>query len=133
MLGTGVASALYFSSKQPLVSVAFALLADTCAVTLYTFSSNRGGNVSFMFSCPVVREQLPRLFRRHIGFLMALTILVWLGIEVQPHLSPTWTTPHGKDPSYFAVVLIVLMGGLVLGQIFSNRAALEAAHLPLAN
>src|SRR5215475_5517797 len=50
------------------------MLGYTAAVAFYTFSQNRNGNQSFLLSCPVVRGQLARLIRRHLGFIAAIFI-----------------------------------------------------------
>jgi len=105
------------------------LVIDTAAVALYTFSRNRGGNQPFMLCCPAVRSELPRLLRRHVGFLAALFILQTTALELRPHLPAYWVTASGRDESPFVISLGILCVCLALGQILSNRAVLERAHL----
>ena len=104
------------------------IVAYTAAAALYTFSSNRGGQ-PFLLSCPVVRRQLPRLIRRHLGFLAALFILQTTALELRPNLPAYWITPSSTNVSPFALSLGCLCACLTLVQILSNRSLLERAHL----
>jgi hypothetical protein len=102
---------------------------DTAAVALYTFSRNRNDNQPFLLSCPVVRRQLPRLIRRHLGFLAALFIVQTTALEIRPNLPAYWITPSSTDASPFALILGVLGACLAIIQVISNRSLLERAHL----
>jgi len=101
----------------------------TAAVALYTFSRNRNGNQPFLLSCPAVRSQLPRLIRRHLGFLAVLFVVQTTALKLRPNLPAYLITPRGTDASLFTIGLGVL--GLCLGivQILTNRSLLERAHL----
>jgi hypothetical protein len=104
------------------------MLIDTAAVALYTFSRNRNGAQPFLLSCPVVRRQLPRLIRRHVGFLAALFIAQTMALNFRPNLPAHWVTPSSRDASPFALILGVLCFCLAIVQILTNRSLLDRAH-----
>lgn len=104
------------------------IVAYTVSVALYTFSRNRNGNQPFLLSCPVVQRQIPRLIRRHLGFLAALFVVETTAIGFRPNLPPNLITPRGTHPSLFAVILGVFCGCLALVQTLTNRSLLEHAH-----
>jgi hypothetical protein len=104
------------------------MLIYTAAVALYTFSRNRNGAQPFLLSCPVVRRQLPRLIRRHLGFLAVLFIAQTIALNFRPDLPAYWVTPSGRDASPFALVLGVLCLCLAIVQTLTNRSLLERAH-----
>lgn len=101
----------------------------TAAVALYTFSRNRNGAQPFLLSCPIVRRQLPRLIRRHLGFLVALFIAQTTALRLRPNLPVQWITPSSRDASPFTLILGVLCLCLAIVQILTNRALLDRAHL----
>ena len=101
----------------------------TAAVALYTFSRNRNGNQPFLLSCPVVRRQLPRLIRRHLGFLAALFTAQTIGLDFRPNLPANLITPKGTDLSLFVVILGVLCMCFAIVETLTNRSLLERAHL----
>jgi hypothetical protein len=101
----------------------------TAAVALYTFSRNRNGAQPFLLSCPVVRRQLPRLIRRHLGFLAALFIAQTMALKFRPNLPAHWVTPSSRNASPFAFILGVLCLCLAVAQVLTNRSLLEDAHL----
>jgi len=101
---------------------------NTAAVALYTFSRNRNSNQPFMLSCPIVREQLPRLIRRHLVFLTGLLIFQTAAFNVRPYLPAYWITPGSRDPSPFSFALWILCACITLAQVLSNRSLLESAH-----
>lgn len=105
------------------------IVVDTAGVALYTFSRNRNANQPFLFSCPVVRRQLPRLIRRHLMFLAALFLLQTITLELRPKLPAYWMTPGSRDPSPLAFVLGGVCACLALAQILTNRSLLERAHV----
>ncbi len=107
------------------------LVIDTAAVALFTFSSNKGLQPYQLF-CPVVRRQLPRLLRRHAGFLAALFILQTAAFELRPALPAFWVTAIVRSESPFVIVLTMLCASLAFAQILSNRSLLGQAHLELA-
>ena len=100
----------------------------TAAVALYTFSRNRNGAQPFLLSCPVVRLQLPRLIRRHLGFLAALFIAQTTALKFRPNLPAHWVRPSSTDASPFALILGVLCLCLAIVQILINRSLLDRAH-----
>lgn len=100
----------------------------SAAVALYTFSRNRNNAQPFLLSCPVVRGQLPRLFRRHLGFLVALFIAQTMALNLRPNLPAHWVTPSSRDASPFALILGVLCLCLAIVQILTNRSLLDRAH-----
>ena len=101
----------------------------TAAVALYTFSRNRNGAQPFLLSCPVVRRQLPRLIRRHLGFLAALFIAQTTALKLRSNLPAHWVTPSSRGASLFAFILGILCLCLGVAQVLSNRSLLEDAHL----
>jgi hypothetical protein len=105
------------------------MLIYTAAVALYTFSRNRNVAQRFLLSCPVVRRQLPRLIRRHLGFLAALVIAQTTALNLRPNLPAHWVTPSSRDASPFALILGVLCVCLAIVQTLTNRSLLDRAHL----
>jgi hypothetical protein len=101
----------------------------TAAVALYTFSRNRNGAQPFLLSCPVVRRQLPRLTRRHLGFLAALFLVQTTALEIRPSLPAYWITPSSRDAAPFSLILGVLCLCLAIVQTLTNRSLLDRAHL----
>jgi hypothetical protein len=113
------------ASEIPIV----AALVDTAAVTLYTFSANKNGMRPFMFGCPIVRRELPRLLWRHLGFLAVLVVLLSVALRIRSSLPGDWMTASGSNWSPFAVVLAVLGACLALTQVMTNRSLLDSSHL----
>jgi len=123
-------------------SVLFALLVDlpygiqlaslvgyTGAVILYTFSANRG-NQRYLFRCPFVRPQLPRLGVRHMGFLAVLFVLQTEALRLRPRLSPSWFVASGwRGTTRFELALEIICAALALIEIATNRSFLNRAHL----
>jgi len=101
----------------------------TAAVALYTFSRNRNGNQPFLLSCPAVRSQLPRLIRRHLGFLAVLFAVQTVALKLRPNLPAYLITPRGKDASLFTIGLGIFCLCLGILEILTNRSLLERAHL----
>ena len=100
----------------------------TAAVALYTFSRNRNGAQPFLLSCPVVHRQLPRLIRRHLGFLAALFFVQTTALEIRPSLPAHGITPSSRDSSLFSLTLGVLCLCLAIVQTLTNRSLLDRAH-----
>jgi hypothetical protein len=100
----------------------------SAAVLLYTFSANRNNNPPYMFRCPVVRQQLPRLARRHFAFVLGLLALQTIVLSSRPLLPPSWFKSEGTDmpPMYFA--LLLLSAALMLTEVLTNRSLLDRAH-----
>jgi hypothetical protein len=105
----------------------------TAAVALQTFSRNRNGAQPFLLSCPVVRRQLPRLTRRHLGFLAALFIAQTAALNLRPNLPARWVTSSSRDASPFGLTLGMLCLCLGIVQILTNRSLLNRAHLSAPN
>jgi len=104
------------------------LIPYTALVILATFSALRGQQPYF-FECPIVHRNLPRLARRHGGFLATLVVLETIALPLRPHLPASWLITTGKDGSPFTITLFILCMCLALAQILSNRSLLERAHL----
>lgn len=106
-----------------------ALVCYSSAVVLYTFSANRG-LPRYMFGCPVVRAQLPRLVKRHIVFSAVLISLLAVALHLRQYLSPWWLTTSGARRSTppFVNALFVVSACLALTQILTNRSILKRAH-----
>ena len=129
MIGSGV---LFIFLGDQTYGIQFAsAIAYTAATILYTFSANRGMQ-RYLFSCPYVRSQLPRIATRHLAFLAALFILTTAALQVRPHLPHWWlieSGPRGMPP--FIVAVGVLCGSLLLTEIMTNRSLLKRAHAEL--
>ena len=129
MMGSGV---LYFAvlADRPYGIQLASQVAYTAAVILYTFSRNNNGMQRYLFRCPFVRPQLPRLAYRHIGFLAVLFVLQTGALQVRPRLSPSWFVATGwKDTTRFELTLDILCAALALTEIATNRSFLNRAHL----
>ncbi|MGA9304400.1 MAG: hypothetical protein WBW31_03235 [Candidatus Sulfotelmatobacter sp.] len=126
VIGGGIVLALL--EYRPYGVQLTSMLIYTAAVALYTFSRNRNGAQPFLLSCPVVRRQLPRLIRRHLGFLAALFIAQTMALNFRPNLPAHFVTPSSRDASPFALTLGVLCLCLAIVQILTNRSMLDRAH-----
>jgi hypothetical protein len=106
-----------------------ALVCYTSAVVLYTFSANRG-LPRYMFGCPIVRAQLPRLVKRHIAFVAVLLVLLTVALHLRRRLPAWWLVTSGAPKSLppLTTALFVLSALLALIQILTNRSALERSH-----
>ncbi len=104
------------------------LIGYTAAVTLGTFSTSRGGR-PYLYSCPIVQRQIPRLLRRHVGFLTAFLILLTMAWHLRPHLPIYWITASGRNGSPFATTLFILCAIFAVAQTVTNRSLIESAHL----
>jgi len=102
----------------------------SAAIILYTFSSNRGMQ-RYLFQCPYVRPELPRLAMRHLGFLVALVVILTAALNLRPHLPHYWLVASGAPRSVppYITVLFLLCIALAFTQIFTNRSLLNRAHL----
>jgi hypothetical protein len=86
----------------------------------------------FLFDCPFVRPQLPRLARRHVGFLAVLFVLQTGVLRLRTVLSPSWFAPTGpKGSSPFEIALEILCFALALAEIANIRSILDRAHPPV--
>jgi hypothetical protein len=103
----------------------------TAAVMLYGFSRNKNGIQPiqpFLFTCPVVVSQYPRLLKRHAVFLALVIVFLSSVVKNKPHQSEPRPTSSGRDisPSFFLV--FIPLAALALTEIFTNRGVLERAH-----
>jgi hypothetical protein len=69
----------------------------TAAAMLYGFAKNRNGIQPYLFTCPVVVSQYPRLLRRHAGFLAAVVLFETIALRIKPHLPEWWLTSSGRN------------------------------------
>ena len=98
----------------------------TAFVVLATFSAQHGQQPYF-FECPFVRRTLPRLERRHAGFLGALVVFETLALQLRANLPQSWIVA-GKDGSPFGITLFISGTCFAVIQIWTNRSILERAH-----
>ncbi len=104
------------------------ILGYTAAVMLYSFARNRNAIQPYLFTCPVVVRQYPRLLIRHAAFLAVLIVFVLITAKSKLHHPEPKLPSSGRDTSpSFLVVAIPLMA-LALTEILTNRALLERAH-----
>ncbi len=103
------------------------LVPYTCFIVLATLSAQRGQQPYF-FRCPVVKQMMPRLVRRHGAFLLAIVVLETIALYTARYLSASWLSAKGRGASPFAITLLVLCFCLAFVQVFSNRSLLERAH-----
>lgn len=104
------------------------LIPYTAFVVLGTFSAQRGQQPYF-FECSIVHQTMPRLVRRHVGFLVMIVVLETIALQLTRYLPASWLIAKGKDGSPFAITLVILCSCLAFAQILSNRSLLERAHL----
>jgi hypothetical protein len=98
----------------------------TAAVTLYVFARNKSGIQPFLFTCPVVVSQYPRLYKRHSVFVGILIAILGIAHSFGPHASEAATSSRISDGSFFA--LAIPIGVLAVIEVMSNRGVLERAH-----
>ncbi|MFP5237872.1 MAG: hypothetical protein ACLGSD_18405 [Acidobacteriota bacterium] len=103
----------------------------TAAVILYGFAKNRNGIQPYLFTCPVVVSQYPRLLKRHAAFLAMVVGFETASLQIKPHLSPWWLTANGRNDPPFAVALAIGCGIFAIVEIVTNRSVLERAHAEL--
>jgi len=120
-------------TKQPYGLQKTSVVTYTLFVVFFTFAMtgrglSRGSNPPFMFTCPAVRPQIPRLLWRHLGFLVALVALQTAMLAARSHFPDWWNTPDKKGGTPFELALMFLCLGLGYAQVFSNRSLLNRAH-----
>lgn len=125
----GSVTLFIYLAEQSLGIQFAAMVCYTSAIVLYTFSANRG-LPRYLFGCPLVRAQLPRLVQRHIVFLAVLFTILTVALQFRPQLPASWLIASGERKSMppFSVVLFVLSALLGLVQILTNRSLLDRAH-----
>jgi hypothetical protein len=104
------------------------VVAYSAAIGLYTFARNKAAP-AFLFECPIVQSQLPRLYRRHAAFLTTLFVFQTLAFGLKPHLPGSWVTASGNNMPPFVGALMIFAVVLAVIQILTNRSLLEKAHL----
>ena len=119
-----------FLSDHPLGIQLVALVCYTSAIVLYTFSANRG-MPRYLFSCPIVRRELPRLAKRYVAFIAVLLFLLTVALRLRPQLPASWLFASGgyKSMPPFTWALLLLSACLALAHILTNRSILNRAHL----
>lgn len=103
------------------------LIPYTAFIVLGTFSAQRGQQPYF-FGCPIVRQNMPRLARRHCGFLLTVLVLETIALQLTRYMPASWLNTSGRGGSPFAIALIVLCLCLAFAQTLSSRFLLEQAH-----
>jgi hypothetical protein len=103
------------------------LIPYTAFIVLGTFSAQRGQQPYF-FKCSIVRQTMPRLARRHGGYLLAIVVIETFALQLTRYMPASWLIASGRGGSPFAKVLIVLSMSLAFAQTLSNRSLLERAH-----
>ena len=100
----------------------------TACVMIYGFARNKSGIPPYLFTCPVVTNQYPRLLRRHAAFLTLLLACLIVALRIKPHPSEWMKESRQSDtiPFYFFIALPI--AALALVEIMTNRAVLERAH-----
>jgi hypothetical protein len=102
------------------------LIPYTAFVVLGTFSAQHGQQPYF-FDCSIVHQTMPRLVRRHGGFLVAVVVLETIAFRLVRYLPASWLIDKGKNGSPFAISVLCMC--LAFVQVLSNRSLLERAHL----
>jgi len=92
-----------------------------------TFAATRGGQ-RYLFTCPAVQPQIPRLILRHLVFLLALFILQTAVFAVRPVLPEWWNERDSKGGTPFQLAVLFLCISLGYAQVFSSRSLLKRAH-----
>lgn len=82
----------------------------------------------YMFTCPAVRPQIPRLLWRHVGFLVALLALQTTALAARSSMSDWWWTDQRSGGTPFDIALLFLCESVGLAQVFTNRSLLDRAH-----
>lgn len=98
----------------------------TLFVALGTFSAQRGSQ-PFFFNCPVVRQTMPRLLRRHGYFLAGVVIFQTIALHLTRYMPASWLRA-GKNGSPFALTLGISCICAASVQVWTNRTLLEQAH-----
>lgn len=110
-------------------------VAYTLAVAFFSFAlygsgygKYRKNEPKYMFTCPAVRTQLPRMLWWHLGFLGALDAFETWALAVQTKLPDWLNTPDKNGGTLFLAVCMLVCTGLVATEIAVNRYALARAH-----
>jgi hypothetical protein len=114
------------TSENLIAQLLAAVLGYTAAVMIYGFARNRGNNPPYLFTCPIVMSQYPRLLKRHAAFLAVLIAFLAIANRVIPHPEGWIGSARASDTPYF--LLAVLIGVLAIIEVMTNRGVLEHAH-----
>jgi hypothetical protein len=118
--------------KRPYGFQAASAILYTIFAVFFTFArtGTRTGKdlPPYMFTCPAVQPEFPRLLLRHVGFLVALFALQTMALAARPNLPEWWNIKDRKGGTPFDLVLILLCLGLGYAQVFTNRSLLDRAH-----
>jgi hypothetical protein len=104
------------------------VVAYTALVTVYSFAKNRGHIPPYLFTCPVVKSQYPRLLKWHAVYVAVLVTLETVALLIRPHLSQWWLTSSGRNMTPLGNAVAISCGVLALAEIVTNRRILERAH-----
>lgn len=130
LIALGVGGILFFLLGDTSYGTQLATVVSyTAAVMIYGFARNRGGIQAYLFTCPVVVRQYPRLFKRHAGFLAVLITFETIALEVKPHLSAWWFTSSGRNWTPFYTAVAVPVMALAITEVMTNRKVLKRAHM----
>lgn len=105
-----------------------AVVGYTAAVMLYGFARNKNGIQAFLFTCPVVVSQYPRLLKRHAAFLVVLVVIVTITVKNKPNHLESQPISRGNAESPFFLFVGLPIAALALTEILTNRGVLERAH-----
>jgi Ca2+/Na+ antiporter len=118
--------------KRPYGFQAASAIVYTLFVVFFTFArtgTRTGKDIPpYVFTCPAVQPQLPRLVRRHLGFLAVLFALQTAALAARPNLPAWWNIADRKGTTPFDLALMLLCFGLGFAQVFTNRSLLDRAH-----
>lgn len=103
------------------------LIPYTAFVVLATFSAQRGQQPYF-FECSIVRQTMPRLIRRHIGFLLAIVVMETFALQLTRFMPPSWLITKEGVETPFRIAVTVLCFCLAAAEVFISRSLLAQAH-----
>jgi hypothetical protein len=108
------------------VSVPIAnLISYTAAVFWFMFFGSRWFGGGYSLRSKAVQQTLPCLLAIHGGFLLLIFVLQTLAFFLQPNLPPSWLADRGRDPSWFASVLMVIFLVTGMSQVYLSRRILS--------
>jgi hypothetical protein len=114
-------------TKKPYGFQEASAIVYTIFEAFFTFAAT-GRWRRFLFTCPAVQPQLPRLLWRHLGCLIGLFALQTAALAARPNLPDWWNIPDRKGSTPFELVLMLLCVGLWYAQVYTNRSLLDRAH-----
>lgn len=130
IVGLGVGSILFFLLSDTPYGVQLATAVSyTAIVMIYGSARNQNGIQPYLFTCPVVISQYPRLLKRHVGFLVVIILLETIALSIKPHLSTWWFAPSGpRKLTPFLIAVALPVGALAVIEVMTNRGVLKRAH-----